>query len=274
MSIEPALSEKQQERERLIQRIRQSLQADDRVVAAWLAGSLGRGEADAWSDVDLWVVVRDDAIEAVREGRQRFVEVLGPPILISEAPQNAPPGGAYLWAMYHGEHGPQHVDWNWLPQADAHIPEAAIVLFDRAGLPPASGPVRPRPEGEQLAAVLTQPCSFFWGMCAVIAKYIARGKIYDALGLLDIAAYELSRVEWLLGRGAIMTYRQHVWGSTTPPFTAEGQLDLLRRTANRMESLHTLIEGAGATVPHEAVREIHTLFDLVQQSLAAQQKED
>ena len=155
MSIEAALSAKQQERERLIQRISQLLQADHRIVAAWLAGSVGRGEADAWSDVDLWVVVRDDAIEAVREGRQQFVQVVGPPTLISEAPQNAPPGGAYLWAMYHGEHGPQHVDWNWLPQAGAHIPQATIVLFDRAGLPPANAPARPRPEGEELAAALT-----------------------------------------------------------------------------------------------------------------------
>ena len=36
--------------------------ADERVRALWLSGSLGRGDADAMSDLDLIVAVADDAL--------------------------------------------------------------------------------------------------------------------------------------------------------------------------------------------------------------------
>ena len=37
-------------------------EADERVRAMWLSGSLGRGDADAMSDLDLIVAVADDAL--------------------------------------------------------------------------------------------------------------------------------------------------------------------------------------------------------------------
>ena len=47
------------EHEALLHRAVALLQADTRVVAAWLFGSRGRDTADALSDTDLWVVVTD-----------------------------------------------------------------------------------------------------------------------------------------------------------------------------------------------------------------------
>src|SRR4029077_6324408 len=38
--------------------------ADDRIVSAWLSGSLGRGEGDAWSDVDVTCVVDEEDLAA------------------------------------------------------------------------------------------------------------------------------------------------------------------------------------------------------------------
>jgi hypothetical protein len=46
--------------EELISRLSDELQADSRVAGAWLAGSLGRGEGDRYSDVDIWLAVPDD----------------------------------------------------------------------------------------------------------------------------------------------------------------------------------------------------------------------
>src|SRR5260221_14193953 len=46
-------------RDELLSHIVAVLNADDRVVAAWLTGSLGRGEDDDFSDIDLGVAVRD-----------------------------------------------------------------------------------------------------------------------------------------------------------------------------------------------------------------------
>jgi predicted nucleotidyltransferase len=41
----------------LIERARELVLADDRIVAAWLAGSFGTGRADAYSDVDLHLLL-------------------------------------------------------------------------------------------------------------------------------------------------------------------------------------------------------------------------
>jgi hypothetical protein len=45
----------------LLDRARRVLESDERVRALWLGGSLARGDADAASDLDLLVAVRDDA---------------------------------------------------------------------------------------------------------------------------------------------------------------------------------------------------------------------
>ncbi len=266
------LREKETERSALLEQACLLLEADRRIVAAWLAGSLGRGEGDAWSDLDLWVAVRDADMEAVRVGRRDFVAALGEPVLISEAPQNAPPGGAYLWTLYPGSHGPMHVDWNWLPQKGAALPHDVHILFDKVGLPPAQEPLQEPPTGQELAASLTQECAFFWGMSSVVAKYIARGDLYDALNLLNIAASALGKVRWLLGKGHKMTYRDNAWGSALAPFEPQAQLDLLRRMQDEMEVLHSQLEAQGGKAPGRALREVHALMNLVQMSLDDQKE--
>ena len=65
--------------------------------AVWLAGSLGRGEGDPWSDVDLLVVGGDVP--------------LGDAILTLEVPHNGPAGGRYAGAMY--DVGPLPL---WVPE--------------------------------------------------------------------------------------------------------------------------------------------------------------
>jgi hypothetical protein len=46
----------------LIPVIKEVLQQDSRILAAWLAGSRGRGTEDEYSDTDVWVVVADDDV--------------------------------------------------------------------------------------------------------------------------------------------------------------------------------------------------------------------
>jgi predicted nucleotidyltransferase len=57
---------------------------DDRIVAAFLGGSHGRGEADAYSDVDLCVIARDDAYDALLADRAAFVGRLGTPLFLED----------------------------------------------------------------------------------------------------------------------------------------------------------------------------------------------
>ncbi len=102
MSSIKSLQIRREERAALLQRAIEVLTADARVVAAWLFGSMGRGDADDLSDIDLWLVVSDEHIDTMRVTRQDYVHALGTPLLIEEAPQNAPPGGLTCWCYTEG----------------------------------------------------------------------------------------------------------------------------------------------------------------------------
>ncbi len=72
MSTEQRLKELRAERDALLLEATALLEGDERVVAAWLHGSLGRGTADEWSDIDLWVVLADSSIEETCTGRRGY----------------------------------------------------------------------------------------------------------------------------------------------------------------------------------------------------------
>ena len=67
-----ALLGRRAEREALLARITESLEADGRIAAAWLFGSMGRGETDDLSDLDLRVVAYDEHIESICASRQVY----------------------------------------------------------------------------------------------------------------------------------------------------------------------------------------------------------
>lgn len=163
-------------REALLQEATALLEGDERVVAAWLHGSLGRGAADEWSDIDLWVVVADSYIEEICVGRRDYVAALGKPLLVVDAPQNAPAGGAFLTVLYEGSAGSRHVDWTWQRQSDARVPIDSRVLFDRIGLPKVAPPPPQTPE-ERIEKAKHQT-AYFWMMVPVVAKYVARGRTW------------------------------------------------------------------------------------------------
>lgn len=175
--LERRLEQFRQERELFLQRTEQWLRNDTRVVAAWLFGSLGRGDADALSDLDLFVIVADEHFATIVEQRHAYLAQVAAPLLILEAPQNWPPGGVYNMALYDGADGPHQVDWYWLPQSRAQIPSETRVLFERITLPRLAtpawfeyAPVPPRPALE----IATQQVNMGWVMLLIAAKHLAR----------------------------------------------------------------------------------------------------
>src|SRR5712691_7787745 len=122
-----------QERAEFLDHLAAILRGDVRVVAAWIGGSIGRGEADALSDIDIHLAVADEHCALLNDQRHAFVAEFGEPILIQEAPQNAPPGGAFQLVLYRGLTAPIEVDFSWRPASTAALPERAVVLFDRSG---------------------------------------------------------------------------------------------------------------------------------------------
>jgi hypothetical protein len=68
----------------VVSRFVDACSADDRVVAAFLAGSRARGEADEYSDVDLCVITTDDAAESFTDELTGFIRQLGEPIFVED----------------------------------------------------------------------------------------------------------------------------------------------------------------------------------------------
>ncbi len=239
---------------------------DTRVVAAWLFGSLSRQSADGLSDIDLWLVVADEAVDAVAAARFDYVAQAEAPLMVYDGTQNAPAGGAYLMALYFGTDGPYQVDWYWQPHSAARRPKQASVLFDRVGIPaaaPLPGPLEPRePQSpEERAARVTQEVSFFWVMANIAAKNIARRKSWGSIGTLSMLEGGKQRVRWLVGD----RLEHPGFGperGTLPPVQPLEQMALLRQLTEEMTQLNPQIERAGGTVPFNAIPQIHRFLKL------------
>lgn len=66
------------ERDALLQAFETGLRGDERVIATWLAGSIGRGQGDGSSDPDRWVVIRNDAAARIADDPSAFVNGIVP----------------------------------------------------------------------------------------------------------------------------------------------------------------------------------------------------
>jgi hypothetical protein len=170
------------------------LHEDERVAAVWLVGSLGQDGGDAWSDVDLALVVNDDDLDGLVERRRSEFGRFGEVLVAIDAP-NAPAGGAYLGVAYAVGELPLWVDWYLWPRSTARRPSDARVLIERAELPPpATKPHATLLQDSRAAdphAVVDRfadPVDFTVAMVPIAAKYIARRQPQEAnklLGLLD-----------------------------------------------------------------------------------------
>ena len=105
--------------EKLLGSILANLKADVRVDSAWLAGSRGRGEADEFSDIDIWVAINDDDILDVVADPLKFLNGITPTILHVIAPGIAPAGGAFIGAWVPIDDVFEQVDWYICPTTTA-----------------------------------------------------------------------------------------------------------------------------------------------------------
>ncbi|MEU7023767.1 nucleotidyltransferase domain-containing protein [Streptomyces sp. NPDC046203] len=156
------------------------IREDARVAGVALTGSLAGGRPDAYSDVDLIVVVDDDAHGAVMAERLALIGSWVP-----------------LVAGFTGEHvgeprlivslvGPPllHVDFTFVRASDFAVrtkdPE---VLWDRDGL--LAGALAGRPPAGPAALDLQWMEDRFWVWTHYGATKLGRGELFEAIGFLD-----------------------------------------------------------------------------------------
>ena len=129
--------------EALIARARDVFSADERVVAAYLVGGFAIGQGDAWSDVDLQCLVRDDAEQEVASSWREIANAIAPTAYIQ--PFAGTTGGVCItpeWLHF-------DVVFHAASSVDPKTVDGMVPLVDKAGVLPKGG--GPSPVGERRA---------------------------------------------------------------------------------------------------------------------------
>lgn len=242
------------------------LSANERFVAGWLTGSLGRTEADSVSDIDLSLVVSDTystnlcarlnqvSSETSPERYSLFNE-FGTPALIHENNNNAPEGGTMTFVLY--TDSAIMVDWVLIPQSNATRPSQSKLLFDKVGIPMSLLPQLEDPE--QSKKSVAENWAFFWMMTAITIKYVIREDgvfttqwLEHLHGIKHDIERRLNRESWEYHRGSISQFQS----------TCEKQIESIRELCNQMLELKPKVSEFVGSEPLTPQMEIESLLAL------------
>lgn len=259
-------------RESLLTEIIEKLSNDQRFVAAWLAGSLSRNDADSFSDIDLRVVVSDEFSPVLCErleqvsaqtspARYALFSQFGIPSLIHENNNNAPAGGTFTFVLY--RESAVMIDWILVPYLKAARPIQSRLLFEKIPIPISS---QPEPEDiEQSRAAVAEQYAFFWMMTAVTIKYIYRDDgvfaaewIEHLYNLIHEIQRRLDRKPWAYTRGSLSKLHS----------TREKQLESIRELCTRMLELQARISEFTGSEPLAPISEINQLMRFAQNEIS------
>jgi hypothetical protein len=240
------------DRQALLARIATELYEERGMVAAWLTGSLGREGGDAISDIDITIVLTNEAAESLckrpfQQSGQTTPERLelfsrfGRPALIHENHNNAPTGGTFTFVQY--EETAVIVDWTLVPESRSKRPPDSRLLFDKVGitLQPSTRPL----ETAERARIASEKAAFFWMMASVIVKYIVREDTLLFNSWLDELHWLVNDLEGLLAnQEPIFDPKKRL----PIVLTAEEQKKALLEVCRRMAALESDIVGLGGYV--------------------------
>jgi hypothetical protein len=219
----------------LLAHIVAKLEADERVTAAWLGGSLGRGDGDDLSDIDIWIAVHDDAMPAIAGDPLAFAQGLTNPVHAFPVPANAPPGGAYLFSIVDTGDSLQQVDWYWEPASNATRPRSTRVLFEHAPVP--LRPPAPAPDATALNEFLLHCAREALAMAFIAVKPIRRNDQWTFARHIQYIAQFIADLAWAGEHLRIPVHDDRVDPGLLDslPVSAAEQRDLLLMVLDRFE---------------------------------------
>ena len=167
------------------------LRDDDRVAAAWVFGSEGRGVADELSDLDLFVAFGDSVADAALASLDETAfAAFGDVLWCDDVSGDAPEGMRAFVVGYPAPVEPLTVRWWFQRVGAARLGDDVRVLVDRVGVGAADPPVPTRallsvPGGGRSSSArparrierLQGRVTWFWATAPVVAKWLARGWI-------------------------------------------------------------------------------------------------
>ncbi|GCE20044.1 hypothetical protein [Dictyobacter kobayashii] len=240
-------------RDNLLAQVTKALQEDVRFVAAWLAGSFGRGEQDQFSDLDLHVIVGDaysDSLcarpwrEAGRTTDERLAlfKQFGTPSIIYDAHHNAPAGGTFTYVLY--AESAVNIDWIMLPQNGAQREHDSLLLFDKVGIP-LEKPEEPETHGERIERI-SKDVSGFWMFATASILNLDRHDFLSFHACLVIMNLAILEVRAAL-KGEKQKYLSNLYSASYA--TWEEQVTALLRLCDEMEELMPAVVEIGGYVP-------------------------
>jgi hypothetical protein len=116
-------------RDRLLDQVLSRLKADIAVGAVALIGSLGRGEEDNWSDIDLLILMGDRALARFMD--EPAARPWAQADLLSDGRHNSPAGATSVGATHLRSGLPLRVDLHVYPEARARWPTDGRIVFQR-----------------------------------------------------------------------------------------------------------------------------------------------
>ena len=153
--------------------------SDDRIVAAFLCGSRARGEADEYSDLDLGVITRDDALESLIAERAAFVGQLGQPVFIEDFGHDRIAffilaDGTECEVVFGREGALEELDVG-----------PFVTLVDKRGILDGAEFPLPRPDPDERREQLRQVLNWFWHDLSHFVAALGRGELWWACGQLE-----------------------------------------------------------------------------------------
>ncbi len=245
--------------QQLIERITAALREDDRIRAAWLSGSRGRGTADEYSDVDLWLVAETAEIPELVGSWPARVEQITPVVLCRQLGQ---------LPVFH------HITPDWLrfdvvvgspDEVPTRTRSTLVPLFDRAGLHArlAQAGAARQPDPDRITALGTE----FIRVLGLLPVVLGRGEYVVAAsgaGLLRTLLIELMTEDvpvedrgGVLHLGRLLPPDRLAALTALPPISAtlESVLAAHRDLAELFLPLgHELAQRTGATWPDRLER--------------------
>lgn len=175
-----------------LDRFRERLEAEARVVAAFIGGSFVTGTWDEHSDLDLYLIVEDTDYDDVFAGRRAFIDAMGEVVLAEDFS-----GFGFDMVIFMLASGVEGELAFGRSSDFSHLHGGPFaVLVDRAGLLEGRNFDYDRPNEDQRRRSIARTVAWFWRNLSLFATAAARGRPWTAYGYLEQARHEALDLVW------------------------------------------------------------------------------
>ena len=181
-------------REKIIELFAAACGRDDRVAAAFVGGSFATGKADAFSDLDLYAIIRAKDYEEFLAGHVDFFDQFSNPVFLEHFD-----GFGFDMFVFIFEDGTQGELSLARPDRFSHIHGGPFrVLLDKDGLLDGAEFPWQRPSASQQKDQLEKHLNWFWRDLSLFVVAINRDQLWTAVGYLEsmrLRCINLARID-------------------------------------------------------------------------------